>query len=260
MNNSPFGQLSGSVAESKQRAAENKLQRKEAAESPNSIIIGRNDLDGQYDSSRMLETTLGGKSRPITPADLVAFKRNVATAQEKFKGGISAQQVIDLSIKDARDRASSQINMVVPSLGGNNLVRFITNASKDSKKTRHFVNVQFMSFDAGMQSSMEPRQAVNWIRKQPLIPYHEPHNFLRNFSLGLLLFVAVLTFVRAEPIFCQWLCPLKMTTGFMGPERPAWITQLVIMLTLGVLLLIALPIIFRKRIFCGLFCLYTIFF
>ncbi|MFK5950337.1 MAG: hypothetical protein QM500_16385 [Methylococcales bacterium] len=163
-----FGKIAGSAKEANQRNADNRQQRKEAGLSTNSIILGRNDLDGSYDANRLLRTTLGGVDRDITPSDLVAFKRNVATAQEKFKGGITAQQVINLSINDARDRASKQITMVVPSIGTNKMVRFITNASKESKKTRHFVNVQFTSFNAAMQSNMEPRKAVNWIRKQPL--------------------------------------------------------------------------------------------
>ena len=168
MMTSPLGNLKGSVSESKRRAADNKIQRKDEAASPQSIILGRNDLDGSYDAARLLFTTLGGKLRPITKADLATFKANVKTAQTRFKGGISAKQVIDLSIQKARDKATTEIHMVIPSSGGNNLVRFITNASDKSKDVRHFVNVEFLGFNPAMQSNMEPRKAVNWLRKQPL--------------------------------------------------------------------------------------------
>jgi len=164
-----IGYVKGSAKESDQRSSLNTQQRKEAFESPKSIILGRNDLDGLYDAARMLETTLGGKkARPLTPNDLVAFKKNIETAQTRFKGGISAQQVIDLSLQIARDRAKKQITMVIPSMGTNKRIRFITNAWKESKDTQHFVNVEFMGFNPAMQSNMEPRKAVNWLRKQPL--------------------------------------------------------------------------------------------
>lgn len=168
MSKSTVGKIYGSVKESNQRAKDNTAQRKQAGESPESIILSRNDLDGHYDASRMIQTTLGGVRRNITNEDLAAFKANIKTAQTRFKGGITAKQVIDFSTQATRDRSSKQIHMVVPSRGTNRLIRFITNAGPDSKDSRHFVNVEFMGLNPAAVSEMIPRKAVNWLRKQPI--------------------------------------------------------------------------------------------
>lgn len=165
-----LGALSGSAAEAKQRANEDARQRAEEARRQGSIILSQNDiLTGNWDAHKVLFTTLGGKARVITADDLVAFRENIKTAQSRLKKGITAQQVINLSLSDDRSRAIQQIRMAVPVSSSNGKVRFITNAGPDSDKTRHHVMVEFMNYGAEAASGLtDPRKAAMRLRKGPL--------------------------------------------------------------------------------------------
>ncbi len=159
-----LGKLSGSAGEAKARAAEEKAERLAAPR-----ILRPGEIQGDYDASRLLMTTLGGEIRPLTSDDLAAFRRNVGTAQRRFKGGIRARQVLDMSLQDDRDRAQSQIRHAVPASASDGRVRFVTNAGPESKVSRHHVTVEFMSFGAAVSAGTKtPLQAANWLRKQPL--------------------------------------------------------------------------------------------
>lgn len=168
----PIGALKGAVSESQARAKADSTGRASAVN-----ILNPNDIQGDYDVQRMLVTTLGGIQRSITNNDLAAFRQNARTAGSRFKGGITARQIIDLSLNGDRDRARRQITVAVPSSakaikgsGGsiNSLeVRFITNASRDSKETRHHVTVQFMGYPSAVASgAVTPMRAAAMIRKQ----------------------------------------------------------------------------------------------
>lgn len=169
----PIGVLKGAVSESQARSKADATERASAAN-----ILNPNDIQGDYDVQRMLVTTLGGIQRSITNNDLAAFRQNARTAGSRFKGGITARQIIDLSLNGDRDRARRQITVAVPSSakaikgsggsGVNSLeVRFITNASRDSKETRHHVVVQFMGYPSAVASgAVTPMRAAAMIRKQ----------------------------------------------------------------------------------------------
>lgn len=159
-----LGKLAGSANEAKARAAAEKAERLAA---PN--ILRPNEVTGEYDAGRVLMTTLGGEVRPISADDLAVFRQNIRTVQRHFKGGIRARQVLDLSWKDDRDRAQSQIRHAVPASASNGRVRFVTSAGPDSKVSRHHVTVEFMSYGAAVSAGTKtPLQAANWLRKQPL--------------------------------------------------------------------------------------------
>lgn len=163
------GKISSLLGEANKIFKAEAEQRKAAAESPKSIILHTKDLQGEYDPGRLLYTTIGGVARPITSDDLAAFRHNVRIAQAKFKGGIKARQVLDMSLQVDRDRAQKEIRMAVPVSAKNGLVRFSTNAGPDSKVSRHHVNVQFLSFGAAASSGRDTAQKMaNWMRKQPL--------------------------------------------------------------------------------------------
>jgi len=186
-----LGKIKGHVGEAKGRSATDAQQRIDAEKSPRSIILTKNEVQGEWDASRVLHTTLGGGGN-ITADHLAAFRQNIRIAQNKFKGsGITARQVIDASssrqlkyvhAKDndgARsdlDKARSEITMAVPVSAMNGDVRFITNAGKDSKVTRHHVLVRFNAFADAVNKLMastvkdrkDPKQAANWLRKQKL--------------------------------------------------------------------------------------------
>ena len=111
-----------------------------------SVILRPSDIAGSYDATRMLYTTLGGKARKIHEDDLKAFAANIQTAQEKFAGGIKPQQVIDWSFDADRKRSTEQIRLATEFARKNNVVRYITNAGPESKKDRHYVDIEFVDY------------------------------------------------------------------------------------------------------------------
>lgn len=189
---SELGKIRGHAGQANSRAAADASQRASAEKAPRSVILGKNDVQGEYDVHRVLTTTLdGNKARSITSDDLVAFRRNMQLAQKKFKGdGITARQVIDLAssrgLEYAKpidngyysdiDKAKREIRMSAPvsAMGGD--VRFITSAGVNSKVTRHHVLVRFNAFAQAanklMSSELKDTQAAKevagWLRKQKL--------------------------------------------------------------------------------------------
>jgi len=140
-----------------QEAAAFDLARRQAAQT----ILRPEEISGEYDAGRLLTlmTTRHGDVRALTVDDLRAFQANVQQLKKKFKGGITAQSVIDLALESDKTRANKQINMAVPAhiLGGK--VHFITNAGPDSDVARHHVNVEFLDFDAAVGASPnEPKK------------------------------------------------------------------------------------------------------
>jgi len=138
-----------------QEAAEFDLARRQAAQT----ILRPNEVSGEYDAGRLLTTTLRGEVRALTQDDIRAFQSNVQQLKKKFKGGITAQSVIDLALESDKTRANKQINMAVPAsiMGGK--VHFITNAGPDSDVARHHVHVEFLDFDAAVGASPnEPKK------------------------------------------------------------------------------------------------------
>lgn len=125
------------------------LERRRAA----STILNPNEVSGEYDGGRLLQTSLRGALRPITLADLRAFQSNVSRLKKSFVGGISAQGVIDLALDADKKRANTEIRMAVPVSVRGPLFHFITNAGPDSDVSRHHVHVEFMDFDAAVGAS-----------------------------------------------------------------------------------------------------------
>lgn len=134
-----------------------------------SNILQPHEIAGDYDAGRMLGTTLGSDFlRPITHGDLEAFRANVATAGKAFKGGITAKDVINLSLPIDRERSNQQIRTAVPvqSLGGR--IHFITNAGPESEVTRHHVHIELLSFMAAVSSPTKPGEASKRVATGPL--------------------------------------------------------------------------------------------
>ena len=116
------------------------------------------------DTKGMLELTFGndkGKlSQTLTDDDLRTFSRNVATAQERFAGGITPQQVIDLSRDIDRERSNKQIFLAAPFQRKGDTFRYLTNAGPDSKDTRHYVTVQFLNYANMLTGAREKKAAA----------------------------------------------------------------------------------------------------
>ena len=174
---SSIGRLKGSTAELNSRLQQDAKEREAEGKRQGSIILSQNDvLTGNWDAHKVLFTTLGGQIRPITAEDLATFRRNINTAQQKLKKGVTAQQVIDWSagivtgnIKSDLSRARDEIKMAVPVGAQKGRLRFITNAGPDSKVSRHHVIVEFLNYGAEAASgSSTARQSALRLRRGPI--------------------------------------------------------------------------------------------
>lgn len=124
------------------------------------IILDPNDVSGDYDANRALLTTLGGQVRPITYADIKEFQHTIAALGKRFKGGITAKQVIDLSMPGPRARANSQIRTAFPTVNRGGRVMFQTNAGPGSTHKFHTVVVEFMNYEACVTSPVPAQKIV----------------------------------------------------------------------------------------------------
>lgn len=148
-------------------------ERRKKAQEGASVILSPDDVKGDYDASRLLYTTLGGKKRPITAQDLEVFRKNAETVKkilkEKYKGGITPQQVIDLSLDIDRQRSNEQIHYaLINRHTAEGLFHYVTNASAESTSSRHHVDVQFMNWGAAVAS---PKDVLT-ITKSSLVKGH----------------------------------------------------------------------------------------
>lgn len=170
-----IGKLAGTAGEARERARQDAAGRKSAAPR----ILSPNDMQGEYDASRLLTTTLGTGSnepRQLTADDIAAFRQNARALGNKFVGGITARQVIDQSTRQDRERARREITVAVPSAAralraGGGIsgleVRFVTNASMRHGESRYFVNVNFLGYPSAASSgALSPAKAASLLRKQ----------------------------------------------------------------------------------------------
>ena len=148
-----IGTIKGHDKELAARLKADLESRERAAKGVNSTILTRKE-------GRNLRTTLGGTMRPLTAADLAAFRANIGTAIAAVQsvGGITAQQVLNLakgrplnyngidsirtSVHSDVDKARRQITsaILVSAVGGD--LRFITPSGGESRATRHIVLVR----------------------------------------------------------------------------------------------------------------------
>ncbi|WP_342315738.1 hypothetical protein [Lysobacter sp. FW306-1B-D06B] len=194
---SPLGSIRGSSTEAKHRFETDRREREAAGKAPRSIILSPNDVRGQYDAGRVLTTTLGGERRPLTHEDLATFRRNMQTVGKLTAPGVTARQVIDIAssgplmtkLGDIGDlgRAREQIKMAAPVAATVSIqsrrsldVRFLTDASPDSKVARHTVIIRLLGYGeqlrilaaapldpdkAEAEKARTPKQAADALRK-----------------------------------------------------------------------------------------------
>ena len=155
-----IGTIKGHDKELAARLKADLESRERAAKGVNSTILTRKEVQGETLAGRNLRTTLGGTMRPLTAADLAAFRANIGTAIAAVQsvGGITAQQVLNLakgrplnyngkdgirtSVHSDVDKARRQITsaVLVSAVGGD--LRFITPSGGESRATRHIVLVR----------------------------------------------------------------------------------------------------------------------
>lgn len=143
------------------RVAKNDLESRLRA----TTILDPNDVAGEYDASRGLITTLGGTPRLITIDDLRQFQHLVRQLGKKFRGGITAKQVIDLSVPDRRSRAQNEIKLASPIASRHGSVRFQTNSGPKSHVARHYQTIEFLNWNAVLASPAPEEKIVSELIK-----------------------------------------------------------------------------------------------
>jgi hypothetical protein len=132
-------------------------------------ILGTDAVrDKDIDAARLLMTTLGGQLRPITLDDLRAFSESANKLGKRFKGGITAQGVIDLSLPIDRTRSNEQIRTALVMRAQAGVLQFLTNSGPDSDVARHHVNVDFPAFKAYSASPSDPKKLARAMLDGPL--------------------------------------------------------------------------------------------
>lgn len=151
------------VAEARRRATEELKQRKGAT-----TILTPEDVRGEYDAGRLLMTTLGGTPRVLTDDDLRQFAHQAKQLGKRFTGGITARQVIDMSLPDRRSRSNEQIRFAVPMEFKGGRLHLVTNAGPDSKSLRHHVHVEFLNYTAAVASPSKMADIAKTLTTGPL--------------------------------------------------------------------------------------------
>ena len=77
---------------------------------------------------------------------------------------------------------------------------------------------------------------------------------VRHFPAILLILMILASVFYLTPVFCLWICPLKMTASFLNSNASIRTVQIALMLMIGILFLILGPILTGKRTFCALIC------
>lgn len=131
-------------------------------------ILRPEDIVGEYDAARLLHTTLDGKARPITLRDLAVFSQNARTAGKKFKGGVTAQGVINQSLAVDRQRASQQIRQAIPFRLQASTMIVVTSAGPDSEVSRHMVTLQLLNMPAAIASPKRSMELAAFVSKGPI--------------------------------------------------------------------------------------------
>jgi hypothetical protein len=144
-----IGKIHGSQKEAQKVFDADQLRRDNAARilSPEQI-----NKKGKWRVSDVLKTTLGADQwstpRPITAEDLKALKQNIKALGAKLGKGITANEAIKLSRPEDVKRATDEIHFAAPVYIRNGMIRFVTNASAESKDMRHFVNISLQDYAA----------------------------------------------------------------------------------------------------------------
>ncbi len=170
-----------------------------------SRTLSVDELAGDYDFARLLVTTLDGKSRPITQKDLDVFRRNAAALGRKFKGGITARQVIDTTIPAIRARSNAQIHTAAPiKLVGSDL-QVVTNAGPDSGHSRHFVTFGLLNMPAAVASPKRPIDMARFVSGGPITLECDCEDF--RFRLRYIATIGKFVHGRPEPAYPRFTNP-----------------------------------------------------
>ena len=98
-------------------------------------------------------------------------------------------------------------------------------------------------------------EGMSRINPKQLIPVNNVPRRLRDFPIGLWIFLMLAAIVLLEPVFCLWVCPLKFTTALLNKgDLFKYKMQIAIFASVGFVFLFALPLLIKKRTFCSFIC------
>lgn len=158
----------GNLAAGRNRAAEHDLQRRQNA----SGILAPEAVGGKVSAAKLLYTTLGGAPRQITAADLAHFRAQAASLGTKHRAGVTIADLVDGSLPDDLKRARDEVRWSTPARLHNGTIDFVTNASRESKATRHYVRISFTGdYGEALARASTPLQAAAWLVAEGRLKY-----------------------------------------------------------------------------------------
>jgi ferredoxin-type protein NapH len=92
------------------------------------------------------------------------------------------------------------------------------------------------------------------VLRKPLIDSRKINPRILLIPFVVLVVIVAWSFMAMEPKYCEWLCPLKLVTEYVEITSLTAYLQAIVFITLGMGLLVILPILMKKRTQCGLFC------
>jgi hypothetical protein len=167
----PLTKISGTAKEAQQRARFDTERRKKAVGilAPDVIASGRDNKpqsNSSHTAYNLLMTTLDGHPRMITAGDLAKFTDSVKRVGKQFKGGITAQQSINLSLGIDRKRANEHIKWAMFAGSRGSVFRFVTSASGRTPGVhRHFVEVDFLEFTSAVSAPLTAQVSAKRMSK-----------------------------------------------------------------------------------------------
>ncbi|MCX8092598.1 MAG: 4Fe-4S binding protein [Candidatus Goldbacteria bacterium] len=93
------------------------------------------------------------------------------------------------------------------------------------------------------------------ISPKQIIKFNNVPKIIRDFPVGFWIFLMLASVVLFEPVFCLWICPYKLTTAFLNRGGLfVYKMQILIFISVGIIFLIVLPLLLKKRTFCSFLC------
>ncbi|MBC7618168.1 MAG: hypothetical protein H7293_04120 [Candidatus Saccharibacteria bacterium] len=126
-------------------------------------ILTPTAVQGTTSPAKVLYTTLGGQARPITPADLAAFRKRIAEVGKDLRQGITASEAIGLSRPIDLERARKEIRYAAPTVLRAGELQFVVDSGPQSLVSRHHTRVEFTAWAAAIARPSTPLQAAAWL-------------------------------------------------------------------------------------------------
>jgi hypothetical protein len=149
----------GNLESGRNRVAEHDLLRRQNAVG----ILSPEAVGGKVSAGKLLYTTLHGSPRQITADDLAQFRAKAASLGTRYRAGVTIADLVNGSHPEDLKRAREQVQWSSPARLRSGTVDFVTNASRESKATRHYVKIIFGDYGAALARPGTPLQAAAWL-------------------------------------------------------------------------------------------------